>query len=140
MPDTLPKVLINLASGSLLTVLVLYLVLHWGLVFGHSRLCSSRRWENKGQDTRYWGNYGRRGCANFYMERLCISITSQSRVHAWSTIVSTIFCTCLVHIDICLSGLEAQCPFSILDLGEIHGSRIPDATRMFLPLVVAQLC
>jgi hypothetical protein len=27
-----------------------------------------------------------------------------------------------------------------LDLGEIHGSRIPDATRMFLPLVVAQLC
>jgi hypothetical protein len=84
MPDTLPKVLINLASGSLLTVLVLYLVLHWGLVFGHSRLCSSRRWENKGQDTRYWEKYGRRGCANFYMERLCNSITSQSRVHAWS--------------------------------------------------------
>jgi hypothetical protein len=34
-------------SGSLLTVLVLYLVLHRELVCGHSRLYSSRRWENK---------------------------------------------------------------------------------------------
>jgi hypothetical protein len=34
-------------------------------------LYSSRRCENKGQDARYWENYGRRGCANFYMERLC---------------------------------------------------------------------
>jgi hypothetical protein len=36
-----------------------------------SRLYSSRRCENKGQDTRYWENYGRRGCVNFYLERLC---------------------------------------------------------------------
>jgi hypothetical protein len=48
--DTLSKVLINLASGSLLTVLVLYLVLHQGVVCRHSRLCSSRRCENKGQE------------------------------------------------------------------------------------------
>jgi hypothetical protein len=42
-----------------------------GPVCRHSRLYSSRRCENKGQDTRYWEKYGRRGCANFYMERLC---------------------------------------------------------------------
>jgi hypothetical protein len=71
MQDALSKVLINLASGNLLTVLVLYLVLHQGFVCGHSRLYSSRRCENKGQDTRYWENYGRRGCTNFYMKRLC---------------------------------------------------------------------
>jgi hypothetical protein len=71
MQYTLSKVLINEASGSLLTVLVLYLVLHRGLVCRHSRLYSSRRYEKKGQDTRYWENYGRIGCANFYMERLC---------------------------------------------------------------------
>jgi hypothetical protein len=29
-------------------------------------------------------NNGRRGCANFYMERLCKLHYSQSRVHAWS--------------------------------------------------------
>jgi hypothetical protein len=71
MQDNLPKLLINLASGSFLTVLVLYLVLHQGLVCRCSRLYSSRRCENKGQDTRYWENYGKRGYANFYIERLC---------------------------------------------------------------------
>jgi hypothetical protein len=36
--------------------------------------------ESKGLDTRYWENYGRRDCANFYMERLCKLHYSQSRV------------------------------------------------------------
>jgi hypothetical protein len=70
MQDTLSKVLINVISGSLLAVLVLYLVLHKGLVCRHSRLYSSKRFEENGQDTRYWENYGRNGCENFYMERL----------------------------------------------------------------------
>jgi hypothetical protein len=83
--DTLSKVLINLASGSLLTVLVLYLVLYRGLVCGHSRLYSSRRCENKGENTRYWEKYGRRGCANFYHgEAVQTPFISPSRVHAWS--------------------------------------------------------
>jgi hypothetical protein len=55
-------------------------------------LYSSRRCENKGQDTRYWGNYGRRGCANFYMERLCKLLYGEVvqtplfpvQGHAWS--------------------------------------------------------
>jgi hypothetical protein len=46
-------------------------------------LYSSRRCENKGQDTRYWRNYGRRGCAN--------SIISQSRVHTWFPTLYFIF-------------------------------------------------
>jgi hypothetical protein len=55
-------------------------------------LYSSRRCENKGQDTRYWGYYGRRGCANFYMERLCKLLHEEVvqtplfpvQDHAWS--------------------------------------------------------
>jgi hypothetical protein len=33
-------------------------------------LYSSRRCENKGQETRYWEKYGSKGYTNFYMERL----------------------------------------------------------------------
>jgi hypothetical protein len=78
MQDTL--LLINLASGSLLTVLVLYLVLHQGAGMRTQQLYPSRRCENKGQDSRSWENYGTRGCANSYVERLCKLCYSQSRV------------------------------------------------------------
>jgi hypothetical protein len=71
MQDTLSKVLINVASGNFLTVLVHYLVLHQGAGMWTKQVVFLEEIENKGQDTRYWGNYGRRGCANFYMERLC---------------------------------------------------------------------
>jgi hypothetical protein len=60
-----------------------------GLVCRYSRLYSSRRCENKGQDTMYWEKYGRTGCTNFYhgvqthsMESCAYSIIIQSRVHA----------------------------------------------------------
>jgi hypothetical protein len=88
MQDTLSKVLINVASGSLLTVLALYLVLHQGAKLEYTAGCilqgdvrrkvktpgTGETMVEEAVQTSTW-----RGCEN--------SIISQSRVHAWSPTV-----------------------------------------------------
>jgi hypothetical protein len=78
--DTLAKVLINVALGSFLTALVLYLVLHQGagmwtqvgcILQGEVRTKlktpgTGEIMVEEAMQTSTW-----RGCANSYMERLC---------------------------------------------------------------------
>jgi hypothetical protein len=52
---------------------------------------------SKVKTLRYWENYGRRGCANFYMEKLCkllygeaVQTLFQLQGHAWSPTVGDI--------------------------------------------------
>jgi hypothetical protein len=116
MQDILSKVLINLASGSLQIVLLLYLVLYQGAgMWTQQVVFFKEMWEQRSRH-QVLGRMRVGGLCKLLLWRSCASsIISQSRLHAWSPTVH-LLCFSSFYIVLFLIVVSAQFKNSIFIL------------------------